>query len=97
MCKAAGQIRRTLGLDTSLLGRMNEQCSLVHMSEAEANIPEVPITATAFRPQPCLGFGVCVCGANRDAKHFSDNCKRIFRNIFWKKKKKTALLLFVWL
>ena len=87
MCKAAGQARRTLGLEKSLLDRINEQCSLVHMSAEEANIPDVPVTASAFRPKPCLGFGVCVCGTNRDAKHLSDNCKRLFRNIFWKKKK----------
>lgn len=80
-------MRRTVQLDSALVKKLMQRSELLchqdddHDATARANI--------SFQAKPCMHFGVCVCQTpkHQDTLHFWTNLARIFRQIFWKKKK----------
>ena len=84
MSKAGTNVRRRLGLDKGLQERLHTQSALLRVPEEQADIPS---KQPGFCPKPCLSYGLCICAQHRDVKHMSDNCKRVFRHVFWRKRK----------
>lgn len=76
-------IRKQLGLDSKLYTKMVEHSELIIDNHNDTAIDKFQV---AFNPKQCYWLGVCVC-KQPDILHFFQNLSRIFRKLFWKRKK----------
>lgn len=68
--------------------RLTQQCSLIRECDQE-DLPQAK--PCGFQPKLCHQLGFCVCTEFPDALHMFHNCQRLFRQVFWRsRKKKTA-------
>lgn len=82
MSKGNSGIRKQLGLDSELYKTMLKQSELLDAKEDKTSCG----VGQPFKPKDCFWFGVCIC-KQPDIQHFFGNLCRIFRKMFWKRKK----------